>query len=142
MPDSNTIVLHLLKNYAQGVTLVQSVVYENIRHDSESDSWNALPHVASAKGGEEGYSTVGVLASHFAYIDKQDRDISNHNRATPPTTTAPSIPHAAVSNGAAAFEEPLFEPLCGWPLGVDSLAFRIAAAPEKMVALTPVLLVH
>lgn len=73
----------------------------------------------------------------------------SYNRAIPPTTAAPSIPHAAVSKATAPPvevaavelpEEVLEEELlCASPEAVDSLALRSAAAPVKATAVTPVL---
>lgn len=84
-----------------------------------------------------------------------------YSAARPPITAAPIIPQAAVSRGTAAplevevdaalvaelveeaeevvevLEE--LEPLWASPSAVDSLAWRRAAAPERGVALTPVL---
>lgn len=75
--------------------------------------------------------------------------LSIYSTARPPTIAAPTIPHAAVSRGAApavevgvAAPDPLGDdpaPLWPWPSAVDSLALRAAAAPENGVALTPVL---
>lgn len=78
--------------------------------------------------------------------------IPPYNTARPPISAAPIIPQAAVSRGAAAplevavaavplAEEEELDPelLWAWPSAVDSLALRAAAAPEKGVAVTPVL---
>lgn len=80
--------------------------------------------------------------------------IPPYNTARPPISAAPIIPQAAVSRGAAAplevavaavplaeEEEEELDPelLWAWPSAVDSLALRAAAAPEKGVAVTPVL---